>query len=152
VLRCTVVAIGLGYHSLTEKEKMMDTFMHFERATVQWLVQRYQRRTLRRAVHKAYRTFARHHPQWVAALFDEYFVLTHLLPLLQDAASTGDKVTASQIAEMWARQVSMLPTLRQQHIARIIPAATHFLCMVADELAEAQVGQNPLVLVETAVG
>ncbi len=130
----------------------METFMHLERNMMQWLVQRYQKRTLRRAVTLAYRAFANRNPQWVAALFDEYFVLTHVLPLLQNAAKSGDKVTPLQIAELWARQVSMLPSMRQQHTARMMLAATHFLCMVADELAATQVGQNPPVLVETAVG
>ena len=130
----------------------MNTFMRFERATVQWLVQSYQRRTLRRAAYNAYRTFARQYPERVASLFDEHFVLTHVVPMLQDAADAGETVTAAQIAEMWAHQVSILPTLRQQHMARMMPVATHFLCMVADEVAEAQVGHNPLVLVETAVG
>jgi hypothetical protein len=130
----------------------MDTFMHVERAAMQWLVQSYQRRTLRRAVRQAYFNFARRYPQWVAALFDEHFVRIHLLPLLQRAADSGDKVTPGQVATMWARQVSMLPRLRQQHTARMVPAATHFLCMVADELAETQVGPKGNVLVETAAG
>lgn len=130
----------------------MDTLMVLERATMQWLTQSYQRRTLRRAVRQAYLTFARTYPNWVAALFDEHFVNTHLLPHLQRAANRGEKVTPAQVAELWARQVSMLPTLRQKHMARIIPAATHFLCMVADELAEMNVDRNAPTLVETAVG
>ena len=130
----------------------MDTFMYLERATMQWLVQRYQRRTLRRAVHQAYMTFARTYPNWVATLFDEHFITTHLLPMLHRAAEHGETVTAGQVAELWARQVSMLPTLRQKHIARIIPAATHFLCMVGDELAAMQVGPHANHLVGTAVG
>ncbi len=130
----------------------MNTFMYVERATMQWIVQSYERRTLRRAVRQAYSTFARHYPNWVAALFDEHFVLTHLLPMLQRANDAGDKVTPAQVAELWARQVSMLPSLRQKHSARMVPAATHFLCLVADELAEATVGHSANVLVETAVG
>lgn len=130
----------------------MDTFTSFERASMQWLVQSYQRRTLRRAVRQAYVNFARRYPNWVATLFDEHFVNAHLMPLLQRAANAGEKVTPAQVAELWAKQVSMLPSLRQQHTARMIPAATHFLCMVADELAETQVGQNAYPLVETAVG
>jgi hypothetical protein len=130
----------------------MNTFIYFERAMMQWLVQSYQRRTLRRAVRQAYLTFARTYPNWVAALFDAHFVDTHLLPLLQRAAEAGVKVTPLQVAEVWARQVSMLPSLRQKHTARMIPAATHFLCMVADELAETQVGHDANILVETAVG
>jgi hypothetical protein len=131
---------------------MMDTFVYLERATMQWLVQRYQRRTLRRAVRAAYVTFARTYPNWVAALFDEHFIHTHMLPALHHAAERGETVTARQIADLWVRQVSILPTLRQKHSARVIPVATHFLCMVADELAATQVGPHPTQLVETAVG
>jgi hypothetical protein len=130
----------------------MEPFMNLERTTMQWLVQSYQRRNLRRAVRQAYFTFARHYPNWVAALFDEHFVITHVLPTLQRAADAGNTVTPLQVAELWARQVSMLPSLRQKHCARMIPAATHFLCMVADELAAANVGSSTNVLVETAVG
>jgi len=130
----------------------MDTVMNFERATMQWLVHGYQRRTLRRGVHEAYLTFARTYPNWVAALFDEHFINTHLLPQLHNATQGGDKVTARQVAELWARQVSMLPSLRQKHIARVVPVAAHFLCMVADELAAMQVDATTNMLVETAVG
>lgn len=122
-----------------------------ERAAMQWLVQSYERRVLRRAVRQAYLRFARSYPNWVASLFDAHFVDVHLLPLLQRAAQTGDKVTPMQVAEAWARQVSILPSLRQRHIVRVLPAATCFLSMVADELAERQVGQST-TLVETAVG
>lgn len=130
----------------------MDTLMYLERATMQWLTQSYQRRTLRRAVRHAYGVFARTYPNWVAALFDEHFVNTRLLPLLHQAAQAGAKVTPTQVAELWVRQVSIFPTLRQKHSARIIPAATHFLCMVGDELAATQVDRNAPTLVETAVG
>lgn len=134
------------------KDQSKDLGKELERATMQWLVQSYQRRSLRRAVHKAYLSFARQYPNWVATLFDEHFVNTHLLPLLQNAADAGEKVTAVQAAEVWAKQVSMLPSLRKRHISRILPAATHFLCLVADELADTHVGPHTNVLVETAVG
>ncbi len=128
----------------------MSTFKHFKRATIQWLVQGYQRHTVRQATIQAYRTFARQHPQWVAELFDEHFVLTHLLPLLQKVISTGEKVTPVQVAELWARQIAVLPSLRQKHTVKMTPAATAFLYMVADELAENHVGVNAAFLVETA--
>jgi hypothetical protein len=103
-------------------------------------------------VRQAYITFAYRYPEWVAELFDAHFIHTHLMPLLLKAAEGGEKITPAQAAELWARQVSMLPSLRQQHTMRMIPAATHFLCMVADELAINQVGPEKNVLVETAVG
>jgi hypothetical protein len=130
----------------------MEPFVQLERATMQWLIQSYQRRTLRRGVRAAYAHFADLYPQWVATLFDEHFVDAHLLPMLLRAATTGSKVTPVEVAEAWARQVSILPSLRQQHIARVIPVATHFLCMVAEELAETQVGPTANLLVERAAG
>jgi hypothetical protein len=130
----------------------MDSVNQIERSIMKWLVQNYQRRTLRRAVHQAYAAFARTYPDWVASLFDEHFVTVHLLPLMQRATETGDKVTAAQVAELWSQQVSMLPTRRHKHSTRILPIAAHFLCMVADELAQTQVGRTPTQLVETAAG
>jgi hypothetical protein len=135
----------------------MDTFMVLERATMQWLVQRYQHRTLRRAANQAYLQFARTYPEAVATLFDLHFIKTHLLPLLMSAADQGSQVTATQIAELWARQISLMPSLREKHTARMMPVATHFLCMVADELTEIQIGHDANLLnvhpfAETAVG
>ncbi len=126
----------------------MDMMMRFERALVPWLVQDYQQRTLRRAIQRAYVRFAKQHPQWVAALFDEHFVLTHLLPMLQDAAASGAPLTAQAVAYRWSCQFSMLPTARQQHMTRILPAATRFLSLVAEALAETEVGRVKPVLVE----
>lgn len=130
----------------------MEPINTLERAAMQWLVQSYQRRTLRRAVRHAYTHFARTYPNWVAALFDEHFVNVHVLPLLHRAAEAGEKVTPTEIADLWARQVSLMPSLRQKHMARIMPAAIHFLCMVADALTETQVDSNAPTFVETAVG
>lgn len=128
----------------------MDFLMNFERATMQWLVQKYQRRTLRRVVRQAYAHFARKYPNWVAALFDEHFVNNHLLPLLHTSIERGDKIQAWQVAELWANQISLLPSQRQQHRAAIMPAATRFLCLLADALAESQVVGGAPSLVESA--
>ncbi|MCC6455699.1 MAG: hypothetical protein IT328_12185 [Caldilineaceae bacterium] len=131
---------------------MMKPFVQFERATMQWLVHSYQRRSVRRAARAAYAQFADLYPQWVATLFDVHFVDTHLLPMLLKAATTGGKVAPAEVAEAWARQISLLPSLRQQHIARVLPVATHFLCMVAEEVVETEVGPTANLLVERAVG
>jgi hypothetical protein len=141
----------MKWHNLMQQERIMLTFKHFEQATKQWLAQSYQRYTVRRAVSQAYGVFAHHHPQATAALFDEYFVRTQVLPLLQHAATTGEKVTPVQVAELWARHVSLLPTSRQHQMARTLPAATHFLSIVADALAQTHAGQNSSLFVETAV-
>jgi hypothetical protein len=68
--------------------------------------------------------------------------------MLQTAAETGVSVTAQAVAARWAAQISLLPSARQQHTARILPAATRFLCLVADALAETEVGRVKPVQVE----
>jgi hypothetical protein len=141
----------MKWHNLVQQEGFMLTFKHFGRATKQWLAQGYQRYTVRRAVDQAYGVFAHDHPQATAVLFDEYFIRTQVLLLLQRAAATGEKVTPVQVAELWARHVSVLPTSRQHHMARTLPAATHFLSIVAGTLAQTHAGQNSSLFVETAV-
>lgn len=126
----------------------MNLVMQLERTLVRRLNRDYQHRTLRRAIRRAYVEFARQYPQWVAALFDDHFVMTHLLPMLEAAAASGIPVTAQAVAARWAAQISLLPSSRQQHSARILPAATRFLCLVADALAETEVGPGKLMLVE----
>jgi hypothetical protein len=130
----------------------MDALMNLERISLQWLVQSYQRRTLHRAVRQAYREFAAEYPHWVAVLFDEHFVNTHLMPLLHSAAERGDKVSPRQVAELWVRQISLLPSQRQKHSAAILPAATRFLSLLADALSESQVVDNAPALVEIGAG
>ena len=131
----------------------MEIVTQLERPLVQWLVHDYQQRTLRRALRRAYVEFAQQHPQWVAALFDEHFVLTHLLPMFRDAAATGAPVTAHAVATEWAAQISLLPSARQQHRARILPAATRFLGLVADALGDTGIGRLAAVQVAAhAVG
>lgn len=134
----------------------METFTKLERAVMQWLVQSYQRRALRRAVRHAYQTFARRHPNWVAAFFDDYFVRARLLPMLQSAAERGEPLSPNQVADQWAQQITSSPTRRQQIRARIIPAATRFLCTVTDELNNESVyehaGRSGATRIERVVG
>jgi hypothetical protein len=127
----------------------MISIWYFERTIVNWLTKRYQRHTVRRAISHAYRVYA-HQPGGRAVPFDEYFVLTYVAPLLQRALVSGEKVTPFQVAEAWARHVSILPSSRQQLIAATTPAAADFLFIVADTFAQRYAGQNSPLLVETS--
>jgi hypothetical protein len=56
----------------------MDALIALEEAVARGLAQDVRRRTLHKAARAAYAAFAQRHPAWVAALFDEHFVLRHL--------------------------------------------------------------------------
>ena len=114
----------------------METFLTFERTVVRLLTQDYQRRIWHAAVQRAYASFAKRYPEWVATLFDEHFVQTHLLPLLVHASWKAVTVTPEQVARLWAQQISILPTRQQQYAVDVLPTATYFLARVADALTE----------------
>lgn len=116
----------------------MKTFLKVEGRVVQWLSEGYQRRVLRAAVRTAYATFAEWHPQWAQSLFDEHFVMTRLLPLLESAIHEGVTVTPYQIALLWSQQVSQLPDRQLHHSAAILSAARQFLALLAEVMADNQ--------------
>lgn len=113
----------------------MERLLQLEQRLMDWLAADYQRRILRATVYCAFRTFAAAEPSAAASLFDEHFVRIHLLPRLYEAAQTGRPITPDAVAELWARQFSIVPATRRHRIAAIRPAATHFLRILAQELA-----------------
>lgn len=115
----------------------MSMVLKLEQTLVKWLARDYQRRSLRIAVTVAYASFGREYPQWVASLFDDYFVFHHLLPMLIIAGETGVPVTTEQVAEQYADQVSGSPASRERFCAEVMPAADYFLHLVAAALEEA---------------
>ena len=92
------------------------------------------RRTLRRAIRRAYAGFAQCYPEWAAAGFDEHF-LTHealslLLRLGQDT-----KPTAANLAQSWAEQfVWFSEERRRSRIAALRPVASEFLTVLEADL------------------
>jgi len=116
----------------------MSIVLKLEQTLVQWLARDYHRRSLSSAVTVAYASFERHYPEWVASLFDHYFVFQHLLPMLISAGEAGVPVTTEQVAERYAAQVSGDPTSRDRFRAEVMPAADSFLHLVAAALKDAR--------------
>lgn len=113
----------------------MNTLLNVERMIVQWLNRDFQRRALRTALRDAYASFAKQHPEWTVNFFDEHFVQSKLLPLLERAADEAVTVTPDQVAQLWVKQFSLLLTRQRQHLATVMPIAAHFLALLADEMA-----------------
>jgi len=116
----------------------MSFVLKLEHNLVQWLARDYHRRSLHTAVTVAYASFGRAYPEWVASLFDDYFVYHHLLPMLIAAGEAGVPLTTEQVAEQYADQVSGLPTTRDRFRAAVMPAADYFLHLVAAALDDAR--------------
>jgi hypothetical protein len=109
----------------------VDALIGLEQAAARWLLRDVRRRTLEKSVRTAYATFARRHPAWVAALFDEHFVLHHLLPQLAAAEERGWPLTPAAVAEQWARHVGGSPELRRTRQPKALAMACAFLELVA---------------------
>jgi hypothetical protein len=114
----------------------MKSFLKIEGRMVQWLSEGYQRRLLRAAVRSGYATFAEWHPQWAQSLFDEDFVMTSLLPLLESAIHEGVTVTPYQIALLWSQQANQTPDRQLHHSAAILSASKQFMALVAEAMAD----------------
>jgi hypothetical protein len=121
----------------------MKTFLRMEGRVVQWLSEGYQRRVLRAAVRQAYATFAEWHPKWATSLFDERFVMTRLLPVLESAIRDGVTVTPYQISLLWSQEVSQMPDRQIHHTAAILSAAKQFLALLSDAMVESNQWSEP---------
>ncbi len=89
-----------------------------------------------RALMGAYRVFAREHPRWAQAQFDERFLHSRLAPLL--AAQTGPKgaLTPEVVVQLWAGQRPWFNAhTRRAAMQALMPAAEEFLSLLAAELA-----------------
>jgi hypothetical protein len=63
-----------------------------------------ERLALRKTQSRAFRRFARRHPQWADSLFDEYFVTHGAAPLLQRYLQPSGRPSPSELAAAWFAQ------------------------------------------------
>lgn len=89
---------------------------------------------LRRAIARAYRIFARQHPDWVGALFDERFLNHQGAEVLQRYLEPGARPSAAELARSWNNQAG-IEWVAPGRSAEIIEAAGAFLVLLDAELA-----------------
>ncbi len=82
------------------------------------------------ALYSAHRLWAKRYPQWAAAFFDEHFLRTRFLPLLDQQAT----VTPTALAQAWVAQFYGAVRLEQQLVTELTPVAADFLHFLAGEL------------------
>jgi hypothetical protein len=90
----------------------------------------------RMALKRAYASFAGYYPQWVASLFDDYFLSHAAASLLAGYVRDGSLPQPIELALVWDEQLG--PTaavVRERRIAELTPVAADFLDWLAVELA-----------------
>lgn len=112
----------------------MNAVLKIERALMEWLKRDYQRRVLQVAALAAYEEFARRRPDWAAALFDEHFVRSRALPLLEQAIAGNGQVAPGALAVAWARQFSSPSALHRERQMAATAAAGEYLELVAEAI------------------
>jgi hypothetical protein len=88
-----------------------------------------QQRVINQAIRIAYTRWAKQHPEWVVAFFDEHFVTQRAAPLLNVLIVQQRPLDPRCLAERWADQFHFAPTRRQQLIASLMPALANFLAL-----------------------
>jgi hypothetical protein len=91
------------------------------------LSHRTTKRSIRKSVLNRYRTVARQHPQWVAALFDEHFVITRMIPMLEKAAGRGEILSAAEVANEWSSQLNLKESSQRELEVELTPLVAQII-------------------------
>jgi hypothetical protein len=93
-----------------------------------WFKRQILRRSLNRAITRAYTSFVREYPDWVDYFFDEYFLSQRAFPLLADYMAKNAMPTPSELARVWTEQFTWFnPEMKERHMAQLMPVAADFL-------------------------
>src|SRR5919199_645500 len=102
-------------------------------ATPRTILARRRQRALRQAVVRAATRFARQHPHWVAALFDQHFLTQRALPLFERYHQPAAPPTAAELAAAWVAQFPYAGA-RVPYFAAAVRVAADFLRYLEVEL------------------
>ena len=88
------------------------------------------------AIMRAYANFARRHPDWAAAYFDEHFLFRHIGLVLKRNPEMSRGSLANSLAMEWGRQFRWTDQLKQRRLVDEATAiADDFLQILDDELS-----------------
>jgi hypothetical protein len=113
---------------------MMKTLLPIRNFIMTRWAQRNERRLIKQATHMAYSRWAKSHPEWVVAFFDEHFVTYHVAPMLTTAIEGQHPLDPHALAVRWADQLHFTAARRQGLIATLLPALADFLTLFRAEL------------------
>lgn len=118
----------VDYHFISE------IFNSFDNKLGGWLGREPQRIALQIALERTYTTFARHHPQWATALFDNHFLQNGAAPLLARCVTRANPPEAKEFAIAWADQMGLTNGERKRTLSELTPVASDFLRLFDEEL------------------
>lgn len=78
---------------------------------------------------QAYRIFIGRHPRWQDSFFDEHFVQTRVIPLLQKNTGPPIEQYAACLAWYWASQFQPAGEIREKTIAAMEPIMNEYLSL-----------------------
>jgi hypothetical protein len=86
------------------------------------------------AIRRAYANFARRHPDWAAAYFDESFLAQHMGPALVREPKMSRRSMAFLLATEWSQQFQWANKPKRRRLVREATAiANSFLQLLEDE-------------------
>jgi hypothetical protein len=92
-------------------------------------------REIDRALIGAYQAYAREHPSWAQAHFDEHFLRSLVAPLLAAYASDLSAVTPEVVVQLWAgERLWFNAQTRREAMLALRPTVERFLNLLASEL------------------
>jgi hypothetical protein len=98
-----------------------------------WLGREPTRRAFELALGRAYRTFARAHPQWVDALFDEMLLTGRAAPVLAPCL-VGTTPDPGELANAWADGLGFEGPSRDRYVVDLMRPAAEFVGWLRAEM------------------
>lgn len=100
-----------------------------------WFRRQIRRRSLKRAITRAYASFAQQYPDWVDYFFDEYFLGQRAFPVLACYLEYKALPTSFELARVWAEQFAWSNLeMKERHVAQLMPVSADFLRRLNQEL------------------
>ena len=97
------------------------------------------------AIRRAYANFARRHPDWAAAYFDEHFLVRHTAMVLKHNPRMSRTSMALMLATEWSRQFRWANKPRQHRLViEATAVANSFLQLLEDERSGRTVVLSPV--------
>ena len=86
------------------------------------------------AAYRAYETFVQQNPPWKESFFDEHFLKTRIIPMLEYAAQQKKQIHPILLARAWAEQFTNACHVRMDTLLRIEPVMEKFMKLYEKEL------------------
>jgi len=88
---------------------------------------------VRESAFRAYQVFIEQNPRWKESLFDEHFLKTRIIPMLDYAAQQKKQIHPILLARAWAEQFNNACHVQMETLLRIEPIMEKFVKLYEKE-------------------